>query len=280
MPAFLDVCLEAAHCAAQVLLDWQDRFQSREKGPKDLVTQADVAAQDAIRAIIHKGFPGHDFLGEEDAAERKASGLPAIPERRTEFRWIVDPLDGTTNYVHHLPGYAVSIALERENMLECGVVYDPLSRECFVAERGKGATLNGTRLVTSGCRLMERALVAVSFSPHVTRESPEIKRFVEILLASQSVRRMGSAALNLSYVAAGRLDGYLATSVSIWDVAAGVLLVEEAAGAIADLNGSALCLEKPELIAAASQPLLDELVKVVERADDHPENRGGARPES
>jgi len=277
MPEFLDVCLEAAKRGGDVLLDWQDRFQAREKGPKDLVTEADLAAQEAVRETIRNAFPDHDFLGEEDAPERKARGLPPITERRSEFRWIVDPLDGTTNYVHHLPGYAVSIALQRENTLECGVVYDPLTQECFVAERGKGATLNGKRLTTSGCRHIDQALVAVSFSPHVTRESAEIKRFVEILLASQSVRRLGSAALNLSYVAAGRLDGYLATSVSIWDIAAGVLLVEEAVGNVAGLDGLALCLERPELVAAASRPLLDDLVMAIGRASDHFARPGSAK---
>jgi len=267
MPSFLEVCLEAAERGGQALLDWQDRFQPREKGPKDLVSEADLAAQEAIRTVILKAFPEHDFLSEEDAADRRASGLNPLGERRSAYRWIVDPLDGTTNYVHHLPGYAVSIALEHDGELLVGVVFDPLNRDCFVAERGKGATLNGRRLTTSNCQMLEKALIAVSFSPHVSRESPEIKRFVEILLASQSIRRMGSAALNLSYVAAGRLDGYLATSVSIWDVAAGLLLVNEAGGTASSLDGGRLDLERPELLAAASPPLLKQLVTVVETAD-------------
>jgi myo-inositol-1(or 4)-monophosphatase len=268
MPASpLEVCLEAAHLGGKALLYWRDRFEPREKGPRDLVSQADLAAQEAIRGVIHKAFPDHDFLSEEDAADRKAKGQKPIPPRRSEFRWIVDPLDGTTNYVHHLPGYAVSIALQRDDEIELGVVFDPLSEECFVAERGKGAKLNGKPLKTSGCRELDRALIAVSFSPHVTRDSSEIKRFVEVLLASQSVRRMGSAALNLCYVAAGRLDGNLATSVSIWDVAAGLLMVEEAGGAISGLDGGPLQLEQPELLSAASQPLLTELTTTVAKAN-------------
>jgi myo-inositol-1(or 4)-monophosphatase len=263
---YLDVCLDAARRAGQVLLDWKDRFEPREKGPKDLVTQADVEAQEAIRGCVLKAFPDHDFLSEEDAADRKAKGLPPVPERRSDFRWIVDPLDGTTNYVHRLPGYAVSIALQRGLELELGVVYDPLAEEWFVAERGKGATLNGKRLTTSGCQGIGQALIAVSFSPHVSRESPEIRRFVEVLLASQSVRRMGSAALNLCYVAAGRLDGYLATSVSIWDVAAGILIAREAQGIVTALDGGPIDLARPELVAAASQPLLNDLVLTVGRA--------------
>jgi len=247
-------------------LDWKDRFEPREKGPKDLVTQADVEAQEAIRGCVLKAFPDHDFLSEEDAADRKARGIPPIPDRLSDFRWIVDPLDGTTNYVHSLPGYAVSIALQRGNHLELGVVYDPLAHECFVAERGQGATLNGQRLTTTGCDQLHQALVALSFSPHVTRDSPEITRFVEILLTAQSVRRMGSAALDLCYVAAGRLDAYVATSVSIWDVAAGVLIAQEAQGAVSGLTGGPLNLDRPELIAAASRPLLDQLADIASRA--------------
>jgi myo-inositol-1(or 4)-monophosphatase len=265
--SFLNVCLEAAERAGQALLDWQDRFEPREKGPKDLVSQADLAAQEAIRECILNSFPDHDFLSEEDAADRKANGQPAISERNSEYRWVVDPLDGTTNYIHHLPGYAVSIALQKGSEIVLGVVYDPLSKESFVAERGKGATLNGKPLKTSGCTAIEKALVAVSFSPHVHRNSPEIKRFVEILLASQSVRRMGSAALNLCYVAAGRLDAYFATSISIWDVAAGLLIAEEAGGFTSALDGLAINLEKPELITAASADLLSQLVKTVAGAN-------------
>jgi len=265
--SFLDVCLQAAKRGGEALLDWQDRFEAREKGPKDLVSQADLAAQEAIRECILNSFPDHDFLSEEDAAERKSKGLPPIDTRHSDFRWIVDPLDGTTNYVHHLPGYAVSIALQRGARIELGVVYDPLAEECFVAERGKGARLNGKLLKTSGCRDLERALVAVSFSPHVGRDSAEIKRFVEILLASQSVRRMGSAALNLCYVGAGRLDGYLATSVSIWDVAAGLLIAEEAGGSTGGLAGLPVNLDQPELVAAANQQLLAALVATVAKAN-------------
>src|SRR5262245_14287529 len=265
MPATpLEVCLEAAKCGGQALLKWVDRFAPREKGPRDLVSEADLAAQEAIREIIHKAFPDHDFLSEEDAAERKAKGQIPILPRKSDYRWIVDPLDGTTNYVHRLSGYAVSIALQSRDQIELGVVFDPLAEEFFVAERGKGAKLNGKPLKSSGCEQLSRALIAVSFSPHVTRDSPEIRRFVEVLLASQSVRRMGSAALNLCYVAAGRLDGYLATSVSIWDVAAGLLMVEEAGGAIAGIDGGSLNLDRPELLSAASRRLLEELARTVQ----------------
>jgi len=268
MPAsFVNVCLDAAQRGAEALLDWQDRFEAREKGPRDMVSQADLAAQEAIRECILNSFPDHDFLSEEDAADRKSQGLPAITERKSEYRWVVDPLDGTTNYIHHMPGWAVSIALQKGSNIELGVVYDPLSKETYVAERGKGALLNGKRLKSSGCTALDKALVAVSFSAHVPRDSPEIRRFVEVLLASQSVRRLGSAALNLCYVAAGRLDAYFATSVAIWDVAAGLLIAEEAGGKMTAFDGSPIALERPELIAAASEQLLQKLVATVSGAN-------------
>lgn len=267
MPDYLSVCLEAARRGGDLLLDWQHRFRAKEKSPKDLVTEADVASQEAIRAIIHKAFPDHDFLGEEDAADRKAKGLPLLGTRKSNFRWIVDPLDGTVNYVHKLPGYAVSIALQEGDELLVGVVFDPLSGDCFVGQRGQKPTLNGQTITTSGCERTETALIAVSFSSNVPRGSIEITRFVETLHACQSVRRMGSAALNLCYVACGRLDAYWATSVAIWDVAAGLLVLHEAGGGISALDGSKLALDKPEMIAAASPALQRELVKVLAQAD-------------
>lgn len=267
MPTFVEVACDAAERAGQILLDWRHRFKAQEKGPRDLVTEADLAAQEAIRATIAKAFPAHDFLGEEDAAKRKSQGLPPIPERQSDFRWIVDPLDGTTNYVHRLPGYAVSIALQIGNELELGVIFDPLGKECYVAERGKGATRNGERLQASGCTDLGQALVAVSFSAHVTRESLEIRRFTELLLASQSIRRMGSAALNLCHVAAGQLDAYVATSIHAWDVAAGLVILQEAGGYAASLTGGPLSLERPEMLAGSTKPLVDAMVAVIQGAD-------------
>lgn len=267
MPDFLSVGLEAAHRGGEILLDWQHRFRAKEKSPKDLVTEADVASQEAIRQILHKAFPDHDFLGEEDAADRKAKGLPPLGERRSNFRWIVDPLDGTVNYVHRLPGYAVSIALQEGPDLVFGVVYDPLNRECYVGQRGQRPTLNGQPIATSGCRHAEQALIAVSFSSNVPRGSIEITRFIEALHSCQSIRRMGSAALNLCYVAGGRLDAYWATSIAIWDIAAGLLVLHEAGGGVSGLDGGLLDLEQPRMIAAATPGLQRELVEILARAD-------------
>lgn len=266
MPDFHPVCVEAARAAGQVLLDWQSRFSVREKGRNDLVTEADVAAQEVIRSILLKAFPDHDFLGEEEAADRKAAGLPT-PPRKSPFRWIVDPLDGTANYVHGMPAYAVSIALERGDELLCGCVFDPTSSECFTAVVGQGAALNGKPIRVSGCRNLASAMVAVSFPPNVPRGSIEITRFVEVLHAAQSVRRLGSAALNLCYIGAGRLDSYWATSVSSWDVAAGVLVVREAGGMVTDIRGTPLVIDRPEFVASTCPELHAEVLALLRRAE-------------
>jgi myo-inositol-1(or 4)-monophosphatase len=267
MSNYLDVCLEAAHRGAAVLVDWQDRFTFREKSPRDLVTEADVAAQEAIRDCLLKAFPNHDFLGEEEAAERKVKGLDPIPPRTSEFRWIVDPLDGTANYVHRMSGFAVSIALQQGDEIILGIILDPRSGECFTVARGEGVRLNNQPVQTSGCERADQALIAVSFSPNVPRGSIEITRFIEALHACQSVRRLGSAALNLAYVASGRLDAYWATSVCIWDVAAGLLMVREAGGVVGGIDGQALQLERPEFVASASTALQDELRGILDAAN-------------
>lgn len=262
MREFLSVCEQAARAGGAVLLDWQHRFTPREKGLRDLVTEADVASQKAIRDILLGHFPSHDFLGEEDAsfpAEAKTSG-------NSEFRWIVDPLDGTANYVHHMPAFAVTIALQRAGETVLGIVFDPIANEFFHAVKGEGAWLAGRKIESSGCNSPEQAMVAVSFAPNVPRGSVEIARFVEALHSCQSVRRLGSAALNLAYLAAGRLDAYWATSVKIWDVAAGLLMVEEAGGSVSHISGGPLDLNNPEFLASASQPLHAEMLQIISRA--------------
>lgn len=243
-------------------MSWRDRFSTREKGPRDLVTEADLASQQAIRSILLDAFPDHEFLGEETdpvQASRQAVG-------ESDYRWIVDPLDGTANYVHQLQAFAVSIALEYRREIIVAVVYDPVSGELYHAQAGEGAFLNGKRLATSGCLTPGQAMIAVSFPPHVQRDSIEIRRFIEGLIACQSVRRLGSAALNLAYLAAGRLDAYWATSVKNWDVAAGVLLVREAGGIVTHIGGGELDLDDPQFLASASRELHDQLLRIVAAA--------------
>ena len=155
-------------------------------------------------------------------------GQPATA--RAEYRWIVDPLDGTTNFVHGVPHYCVSLALERNGELLVGAVYDPLLEECFTAAAGQGAWLNGRPIHTSQVSLLSEALAAVGFPPKVTRDSPDLLLFLEMVCRCQAIRRTGSSALNLCYLAAGRFDLYWSYSTNIWDVAAGVLILREAGG--------------------------------------------------
>ncbi|MBI3462818.1 MAG: inositol monophosphatase, partial [Planctomycetes bacterium] len=218
MPEYIKICEEAARAGGAVLLDWAGRFSAREKGPSDLVTEADLASQEIIRQRLLTAFPDHAFLGEEDEIRQIDDGRP---------RWIVDPLDGTMNYVHGVPDYSVSVALVHQGQTLAGTVFNPVTRECFTAASGQGAFLNGARLRTSGVTSTAQALVAMSFAPRVRRDSPDVARFIEAIEACQGLRRMGSAALNLAYVAAGRYDAYWTTNTKAWDVAAGILLIRE-----------------------------------------------------
>ena len=258
MQDYITVCEQAARRGGAILLDWQGRINPREKAPKDLVSEADLASQKAIYEIVHSAFPDHDFLGEE--------GNPiAIAQRESEFRWIVDPLDGTVNYVHQLPAYSVSVALEQRGELQAGVVYDPIADECFSAVRGEGAFLNGAKIEVSGCDSLRTALVAASFSAGVSRDAEEINRFLDVLVECQALRRLGSAALNLAYLAAGRLDAYWATSVKVWDVAAGLLLVQEAGGSVSGVAGEPFDLSRPRCAAASSKTLHSALIGILKR---------------
>jgi len=265
MHQYITVCEQAARKGGQVLLDWQGRINPREKAPKDLVSEADFASQQAIYEIIHGTFLDHDFLGEEGDPSGNA-------KRESEFRWIVDPLDGTVNYVHRLPAYSVSVALERRGELQVGVVYDPIADECFSAVRGEGAFLNGVEISVSDCESLCTALVAASLSAGVSRDSEEISRFLDVLVECQALRRLGSAALNLAYVAAGRLDAYWATSVKVWDVAAGLLLVQEAGGLMSGVAGEPFDLSRPQFAAAATSTLHAELVATLKRGTSNKAN--------
>jgi myo-inositol-1(or 4)-monophosphatase len=177
-------------------------------------------------------------------------------------------LDGTTNYVHGVPGFVVSVALAEGNRVLVGVVYDPTHDDCYLAAAGEGAYLNRRRLQVSRVEKLSEALVATSFPPAIAREDPEIRRFVEVLVRCQATRRSGSSALNLCYVAAGRYDAYWTLSTSAWDVAAGVLLVQEAGGIVGDADGGPLDLDKPRLVATSTTALGKELRDVLGRAAD------------
>jgi len=251
---FATVCEQSARAGAEVLESWKGRCFAREKGPSDLVTEADEASQEAVKRTILKAFPGHDVLGEEDQATL---------QRTSRYRWIVDPLDGTTNYVHGVPHYAVSVALEHEGRLLTGVVYDPSADECFTAVRGEGAWLNGQSIRAGGTTDLALSLVAVSFPAQVLAGSKPLNDFEKVIVRCRAVRRTGSAALNLCYVACGRFDAYFARETKAWDVAAGGLLVSEAGGTITGIDGQPFSVERPKFIAAGSAKLHADLLALV-----------------
>lgn len=219
--------------------------QTREvayKGLIDLVTDADRASEELISGRIRGAFPEHGFLGEEGT--RGADG--------SEYGWVVDPLDGTTNYAHAYPHFAVSIALERHGEAVLGVVYDPMRDELFVAERGQGATLNGAPIRVSAETVLLRSLLATGFPYEPGQRHEALAVWNALMDACQGVRRDGAAALNLSWVACGRLDGFYERNLKPWDMAAGALLVAEAGGLVSDYAGGAFDLYGIEVVAAGA----------------------------
>jgi myo-inositol-1(or 4)-monophosphatase len=255
MSDLLETCELAARAGATELLAWRGRFQTREKAPADLVTDADLASQAAIRTEIAARFPHHLFVGEEKTSQVEVGD--------DDFVWLVDPLDGTTNYIHGYPCYAVSIAVAHGTKLLAGVIYDPLADEMYAAEQGFGAFCNGTRLATSGVTAVGDALVAVSLPPRAGPDTPDVADLVRVIQHSQAVRRSGSAALNLAYVAHGRLDAFWATKIQPWDVAAGVLLVREAGGLVTSRNGGNFDIWNPNFLSAAGPELHGDLLRVL-----------------
>ncbi len=211
------------------------------KGAVNLVTEMDWASEKVIVSTLNRRFPNHGFLAEEKAARKGVS----------PFRWIIDPLDGTTNYAHGFPIFCVSIALEKENELILGVVYDPMRQELFFAEKGKGARLNGKRILVSSTRQLSRSLLATGF-PYDLRESPvnNFDHFKNFGLRVHAVRRTGAAALDLCYVAAGRFDGFWEMKLGPWDLAAGSLIIREAGGKVTDFSGKNLGLDGRHVLAS------------------------------
>jgi myo-inositol-1(or 4)-monophosphatase len=224
----LEVALEAAAAAAAILQTSRPGAVTH-KGAIDLVTAVDLACEHAIREILARRTPGIPVLGEEGGGAKGGT------------RWVVDPLDGTTNFVHGFPCYAVSIALEVDGRRQVGVVHDPTRPEIFAAERGKGATCNGRPIHVSECTDLGSALVGTGF-PYDRRERSALylARFEAFMIRTHGIRRCGSAALDLANVAAGRLDAFWEFNLRAWDVAAGALLIEEAGGRISSHAGGDL----------------------------------------
>jgi len=216
---------ELAREAGSVLISYFGKVAVEYKGEVDLVTEADRSAEKLIAARIRKQWPNHDLLAEEGSRNETGS----------DFRWYVDPLDGTTNFAHGYPVFCVSIALEYKKQRIAGVIYDPCRNEMFAAEKGSGATLNGRRVRVSRISRLAESLVGTGFPSHKRHKNPNIHFYHQITLRSHGVRRAGSAALDLCCVACGRYDAFWEFNLNPWDTAAGVLLVEEAGGKITNL---------------------------------------------
>jgi myo-inositol-1(or 4)-monophosphatase len=259
-PFYLVTAVEAALAAGRIHRHYfRHNPDIRKKGPIDLVTAADVAAEDAFRALIAARFPDHQVLGEEQRE--------AVPPSRGRCRWIIDPLDGTTNFAHGLALFCVSIALEVEGVLEIGVVYDPVGEELFVAERGRGARVNGRPLRVSRTAVLGDALLCTGF-PYTIREGQahQVNIFSRFLGGARAVRRLGSAALDLCYVAAGRFDGFWEEQLHPWDIAAGALIVAEAGGRVTRYDDGPIDLFRGQIVAS-NGPLHGHMLTVIDRPD-------------
>ena len=242
-PAPRDIAVDAARRAGALLLGQLGgpRHIEYKTGPTNLVTDMDRRAEALIVDALRAAYPEHAILTEE-------AGDLAGSSRE---RWIVDPLDGTTNYAHGTPVFAVSIALVVEGRPQVGVIYDPARDECFVAERGAGATLNGRALRVSGVPVLDECVLATGFAYTIRQgRNTNLAEHDAFSLRCQAVRAIGSAALSLAWVAAGRFDGFWELVLGPWDVAAGALLVEEAGGRVTDLAGGPVDLARPAPVAS------------------------------
>lgn len=243
----LQVALDAARTAGDTIK--MRRTETREiksKGLRDIVTDADLAANRAIQDILKKEFPTHAILSEEDAH-------PELHLRRSESLWIIDPLDGTTNYSRGYPVYSVSIALVERGHPQVGVVYDPLRDECYYATRGEGAFLNGAKIHPSRISKIEDTVIGTELPRDQSLRERGMHMFSELAGLSMSARLGGSAALSLCYVAAGRLDAYFHLDLHTWDVAAGILIAREAGARVTHLDGRAATIQGGTYLLASRQ---------------------------
>ena len=253
----LNIAVKAARRAASVInraSTQLDLLTVQSKSPNDFVTEVDRAAEQAIIEVLRDAFPGHGILAEESGE----SG----PE--SEYTWIIDPLDGTTNFIHGMPQYAVSIAQTKNGVLEHAVVYDPNTNEMFTASRGAGAFLNDRRIRVSRRTRLNEALIGTGFPfrqfDHV---DAYLAMFKELTQKTAGIRRPGAASLDLAYVASGRFDGFWEMGLSPWDMAAGVLLIQEAGGLVSDLSGEANYLTTGNLVAGTPK-IFGQLLPIIQ----------------
>jgi len=240
---YLSVAIEAAKEAGKFLKMNLGKVKNIERKREEinLVTEIDKGSEKKIIEFIKSKFPNHGILAEESGETSKTS----------EYKWIIDPLDGTTNYTHSFPVFCVSIALEYKGEVIIGVVYDPNLDELFYAEKGKGAFLNGKKISVSKTDKLIKSMLATGF-PYNVKENPDncVEHFVNFLMEAQAIRRLGSAALDLVYVACGRLDGFWEVDLNPWDVAAGKIIIEEAGGMITDFYGNKYSIYTKGVVAS------------------------------
>jgi myo-inositol-1(or 4)-monophosphatase len=244
MHPMLNIAVRAARRAGSIINRAAlggDALIVKAKHANDFVTQIDRAAEEAIIEVVRKAYPDHGFLAEESGATSKDA----------EYRWIIDPLDGTTNFIHGFPQYGISIGIEHRGALAHAVVYDPVKNELFTASRGRGAFLNDRRVRVSKCTRLQDALIGTGFPfKEVSRLELYTRQLARFMQTSAGVRRAGAAALDLAYVACGRLDGFWELGLSPWDMAAGTLLIQEAGGLVGDLQGEGGFMESGDICAA------------------------------
>jgi myo-inositol-1(or 4)-monophosphatase len=264
MPSYLETSVEIAREAGALLSKYFERRVTFElKGEHDLVTEADRASEQLVIERLSSHFPSHSIVAEEGGGHIGSS----------EYCWYVDPLDGTTNFAHGFPMYNITMALEQSGELIAGVIFDPEHNELFTAERGSGAYLNNRRIRVSKVNRLENTLVATGFPSRKRHENVNIHFYYQLAMLTHGVRRAGSAALDLAYVASGRLDGFWEFGLNPWDMAAGILLITEAGGKCSDMKGGPVTLRGPHLVAdngLVHQQILDLFGEIFRGQYRHP----------
>lgn len=253
--------IEAAHVSGKVLMKYfQKKLEIREKKDAGLVTNADLESQDKCMKVLKKGGFGFDFLTEEEQPTQTLATSP----KQAEGRWIIDPLDGTTNYVHGFPWFCVSIGAEYRGELSVGVIYLPVLDETFVAVKNQGATVNGKKIQVSQTRKLTDALLTTGFTYRKKEMlKAEMDAFAVLSRTARAIRRPGAAAIDLAYTARGVFDGFWERKLSPWDVAAGILLVTEAGGKVTNFQGDPFSMDQGELLAANPR-LHQSLLKTIQ----------------
>jgi len=257
--AYLETAIEIAREAGALLSNYFERHVPFElKGEFDLVTEADRASERLVVERLRSHFPSHSIVGEEGGGYESSS----------EYRWFVDPLDGTTNFAHSFPVFNVTLGLERAGEAITGVVYDPIRQEMFTAERGAGAYLNNRRIKVSSIKRLADSLASTGFPSRKRHHNVNIHFYYQLAMASHGVRRTGSAAIDLAYVACGRLDFFWEFGLKPWDMAAGALLVREAGGRTSDMRGGVHSVTGSEHLLADNGALHEEVLAMFEKVFD------------